>query len=156
MNQLAPNKVGQAFLPVHRLLASCLLPSILLAAPVRVARLGELDGKVEVQLHAADPWRPAARNTPLVESTWIRTSPAARVEMELDDGSTLRLAGEALCELSDYTRLSTGQRVTLLSLDHGVAYFTAVGSGKLLALDAATGAVLKEIALGPVFAGPAL
>jgi hypothetical protein len=44
--------------------------------------------------------------------------------MELDDGSSVRLTGDALCEFSDYTRLSTGQRVTVLSLDHGVAYFT--------------------------------
>ena len=43
-----------------------------------------------------------------------------------------------------------------IALGNGVAYFTAVGSGKLLALDAGTGKVLKEIDLGPVFCGPAL
>ena len=43
-----------------------------------------------------------------------------------------------------------------IAVGNGVAYFTAVGSGKLVALDAATGAVLKEVDLGPVFAGPAL
>lgn len=107
-----------------RMLACCLIPAALLAAPVRVARLGELEGKVEIQLHAADSWRPAVRNLPLVESAWVRTAAGARVEMELDDGSVLRLAGDALCELSDYKRLSTGQLVTILSLDHGTAYYT--------------------------------
>jgi outer membrane protein assembly factor BamB len=43
-----------------------------------------------------------------------------------------------------------------IAVGNGVAYFTAVGSGKLIALDAATGAVLREIELGPVFAGPSL
>ena len=43
-----------------------------------------------------------------------------------------------------------------IAVGNGVAYFTAVGSGKLVALDAATGKVLKEIDLGPVFAGPSL
>lgn len=43
-----------------------------------------------------------------------------------------------------------------IALGNGVAYFTAVGSGKLIALDAATGVVLKEIDIGPVFAGPSL
>ncbi len=100
------------------------LPAVLLAAPVRVARVGELEGGVEVQLHAADAWRPAVRNMPLVEAARVRSAPAARVEIELDDGSALRLSGDTLCELSDYTGLSTGQRVTLVSLDHGVAYFT--------------------------------
>ncbi len=43
-----------------------------------------------------------------------------------------------------------------IAVGNGVAYFTAVGSGKLIALDASTGKVLKEIDLGPVFAGPSL
>jgi hypothetical protein len=109
-------------------LACCLLsvtlPVAFAATPARVARAGELEGKVEVQLHPADPWRPVTRNLPLTESAWLRTAPGARLEMELDDGSVFRLTGDALCEISDYTRLSTGQRVTVLSLDHGVAYFT--------------------------------
>jgi hypothetical protein len=37
-----------------------------------------------------------------------------------------------------------------------VVYFTAVGSGKLVVLDATNGKVLKEIEIGPVFAGPSL
>lgn len=43
-----------------------------------------------------------------------------------------------------------------IAVGNGVAYCTAVGSGMLIALDAQTGAVLKQIALGPVFAGPSL
>src|SRR5579863_8099394 len=106
------------------ILTAWLVPAVIGAGPVRVARVGDLDGQVEVQLHAADMWQPATRNMPLLESTWVRTTSGARIELELDDGSALRLVGDALGELSDYTRLSTGQRVTVLSLDHGVAYFT--------------------------------
>src|SRR5262249_12882265 len=43
-----------------------------------------------------------------------------------------------------------------IAVGNGVAYFTAVGSAKLIALDASTGKVLKEIEIGPVFAGPSL
>lgn len=43
-----------------------------------------------------------------------------------------------------------------VAVGNGVVYFTTVGSGKLIALDAARGTVLKEIDLGPVFAGPSL
>src|SRR5262249_38902932 len=43
-----------------------------------------------------------------------------------------------------------------IAVGNGVAYFTAVGSGKLIALNTITGKVLKEIDLGPVFAGPSL
>ena len=43
-----------------------------------------------------------------------------------------------------------------IALGNGVAYFTAVGSGKLTALDATSGRVLKEMVIGPVWAGPSL
>jgi hypothetical protein len=43
-----------------------------------------------------------------------------------------------------------------IAVGNGVAYFTAAGSEKLVALDTATGAVLREIEIGPVFCGPSL
>jgi polyvinyl alcohol dehydrogenase (cytochrome) len=43
-----------------------------------------------------------------------------------------------------------------VAVANGVVYFTTVASGKLVALDAATGAVLKEVALGPVWSGPSV
>jgi outer membrane protein assembly factor BamB len=43
-----------------------------------------------------------------------------------------------------------------LAVANGVVYFTTVASGKLVTLDAKTGKVLKEICLGPVWAGPSV
>jgi polyvinyl alcohol dehydrogenase (cytochrome) len=43
-----------------------------------------------------------------------------------------------------------------IAVANGVVYFTAVASGKLIALDAATGKLLKEITLGPVWSGPSV
>ena len=113
-----------------RLLTLLLLPAAMLAGPSRYARLGDFQGQVDVQLTAADSWMPAERNLPLTESAWVRTGPAARLEIELDDGGAWRLGPDSLGEISDYTRLSTGQRITLLSLDHGTAYFTGQPHGK--------------------------
>jgi hypothetical protein len=48
----------------------------------------------------------------------------------MDDGSVWRLGPNSLGEISDYTRLSTGQRITLLSLDHGTAYYTGQPAAK--------------------------
>src|ERR1017187_11001242 len=111
-------------------LALWLLPMTLSAGQARYARVGDFDGTVQVQLQAADDWQPARRNLPLRELSWLRTEGSSRVEVELDDGSFLRLGPDSLAELSDYTRLSTGQRITLISLDHGVAYFTGAAEGK--------------------------
>jgi len=106
-----------------------LFPIVLCAAPARYARVGDSDGEVEVQLQAADEWQAVEHNMPVGELAWLRTGPSSRLELELDDGSVLRLGANSLAELSDYTRLSTGQRVTLISLDHGLAYFTGTAEG---------------------------
>ncbi|HEY3837492.1 MAG TPA: DUF6600 domain-containing protein [Bryobacteraceae bacterium] len=122
-----------AHAPIGRLLplaAAFLVVAAQAATPARFARLGAFEGTVEVQLDAADSWRPASLNLPLPESARIRTGPAAKLEIELDDTSTFRMWGEGLAELSDYTRLSGGQRITVISLDHGLGYFTGdVGTG---------------------------
>ncbi len=94
------------------------------AGSPRFARLGSFEGPVEVQWDGADSWRPASLNLPLPESTRIRTGAGAKIEIELDDTNVFRMAGEGLAELSDYGRLSGGQRITVISLDHGLAYFT--------------------------------
>ena len=43
-----------------------------------------------------------------------------------------------------------------IAVANGVVYFTAVASGKLVALDAGTGSMLKEFVLGPVWSGPSV
>jgi outer membrane protein assembly factor BamB len=43
-----------------------------------------------------------------------------------------------------------------VAVANGVVYFTTVASNKLVALDAATGKVLREIGLGPVWSGPSV
>ena len=113
-----------------RRLSLWLLPMAVWAGQSRYARVGDFDGSVEVQIQAADAWEPVLRNMPLGELAWLRTEGSSRVELELDDGSVLRLGGDSLAELSDYTRLSTGQRITLISLDRGLAYFTGAAEGK--------------------------
>jgi hypothetical protein len=116
------------------------------AGETRWARVGEVEGKVEVQMTAADPWQPAVRNLPLAETAWVRTNPSSHVEIELDDGSAIRLTAGTLLELSDYSRLSTGQRITLLSVDRGLAYFTGEAKGKDALILAVPGA---QLTIGP-------
>ena len=107
-----------------------LAPVLVWAGPARYARLGEFTGTVEVQVRAAEPWMAAERNLPLPESAWVRTGAGSRLEIELDEGSVVRLGPNTQLGLSDYSRLSTGQRVTLLSLDRGLAYVTGQPEGR--------------------------
>jgi hypothetical protein len=107
-----------------------LAPLALLAGPARYARVGESAGTVEVQTAASEPWIAAERNAPLPEAARIRTGAASRVEIELDEGGAVRLGPNSQTELSDYARLSTGQRVTLLSIERGVVYCSGAPEGR--------------------------
>src|SRR5258705_2277127 len=109
-------------------IALWLIAGASLCAQVRYARLGEIEGSAETQLHPSQSWKPALRNTPLLESSWLRTAGASHAEIEFDEGNVLRLAENSVCELADYTRLSTGQRITHISLDSGAAYFSGESS----------------------------
>src|SRR6185436_17501001 len=102
-----------------RRLTLLLVPFALMAGPPRYARLGEFTGQVEVQLRPSDAWAAAERNLPLTEGAWVRTgaSPTSRVEIELDEGGAWRVGPNSQFEISDFTRLSTSQRVTMISLD---------------------------------------
>jgi hypothetical protein len=115
-----------------RRLTLLLVPCALFAAQPRYARLGEFAGKVEVQLRASDGWALAERNLPLAEGAWVRTgaTPTSRVEVELDEGNAWRVGPSSQFEISDYTRLSSAQRVTTISLDQGLAYFTGQADGR--------------------------
>jgi hypothetical protein len=107
-----------------------LAPALLLAGPARYARVGDFEGVVETQASAASAWVAAERNAPLPEAARVRTGPVSRLELELDEGSAVRLGPASELELSDYARLSTGQRVTLLTVERGVAYVTGAPEGR--------------------------
>jgi hypothetical protein len=92
--------------------------------------LGEFDGNIEVQLQPSDPWSPAERNLTLRELAWLRSGPSSHLEIELDEGSAWRIGPDSQMEISDYSLLSSGQRLTVLSLDHGLAYFTGEPLGR--------------------------
>jgi FecR protein len=101
-----------------------LFSGLVLGGDSRYARLGEFEGKVEVRLQPGDGWSAGLRNLVLMEPALMRTGPASRAEIELDEATAIRLGPDSLCELSDYTRLSTGQRLTVVSLEQGTAYMT--------------------------------
>jgi hypothetical protein len=122
-----------------------LLPVALFGGQQRFARLGEFDGFVQVQLHPADPWSMAERNLTLRESAWLRTGASSRLEIEFDEGSAWRLGPESQVEISDYSVLSSGQRLTILSIERGVAWFTGEPFGKDTLMLVAPGAQVTLI-----------
>ena len=73
------------------LLLLLLLPPSLFAAEQGFARLSLIEGDVQVRVADSDDWLPAATNTPLYEGDGVWTPGGSRAEVQLKDGSVIRL-----------------------------------------------------------------
>ncbi|MBI3667457.1 MAG: FecR domain-containing protein, partial [Acidobacteria bacterium] len=87
------------------------------------------EGSVAVEQPVTGERIQGERNLPVGQGAWIETDVGGRAEVELDEGSFIRLGPGSLAELSDLTRLSTGQRITLVSLERGTLYATGEPKG---------------------------
>src|SRR5579885_1551143 len=92
---------------------------------LRFARVTLAEGRVEIDQTGTGEKIPAARNLPVGQGFWVETFGGAQAELEMDDGSYLRLGPDSQAELSDLAGLSTGQRISRISLERGGLYATA-------------------------------
>ena len=117
--------------PIFSIVPLILVPLALPAADmhVRFARLTLAEGPVEVEQPVTGERIKGECNLPIGQGAWIETDVGGRAEIELDEGSLVRLGPGALAELSDLTRLSTGQRISLVSLERGTLYATGEPAG---------------------------
>ncbi|HTV81729.1 MAG TPA: DUF6600 domain-containing protein [Acidobacteriaceae bacterium] len=111
------------------LLAASALPAqtIATASPsagmskVRIVRMSEVMGAVEMDLGVGRGFEPAIENLPVVESTRIRTE-AGVAEIEFEDDSTLRVASNTEVEFRELERTASGTPVTEVRVVRGMAY----------------------------------
>ena len=107
---------------MKRLMILCLLlitalPSWSAAAPLSPARISFISGDISFRTPDSDEWLPAAVNTPLDEGDTLWCAVGSRVEVQLADGSVLRLAGDSQIDV-----LAIEEGFTHLHLDTGRMY----------------------------------
>ncbi len=107
---------------MKQILCTCLLliliiPTFALAGVIGPARVRMLEGDVMFRTPEADEWLPAAINTPLDEGDAIWCSDNARTEIQLADGSIVRID-----ESSQLDLLANEDGFTHLHLASGRAY----------------------------------
>lgn len=88
---------------------------------VRIVRLSEVRGTVEVDRGTGRGFEPAMNNLPIVERCEIRTLGGV-AEVEFEDNSTLRLAPDSIMAFPVLERLATGATVSEAQLLRGTAY----------------------------------
>jgi hypothetical protein len=105
------------------------LAAVLVATPVfadsqaRIVRLSDVQGNVQIDRRTGDGFELAIQNLPVTQGTRISTKDDGRVEIEFEDGSTVRLAPNASVEFTRLALRESGGKNTELDLSEGTAYF---------------------------------
>ncbi|MGH9733331.1 MAG: DUF6600 domain-containing protein [Candidatus Acidiferrales bacterium] len=90
----------------------------------RIVRLSYVEGDVQiVRADKSSKWEPAAMNMPIEQGFAIGTN-VGRAEVEFENGSMLWLAPNSVVQFTELA-LSSGGRVTRVSVSEGIATFDA-------------------------------
>jgi len=92
------------------------------AGASRAVRLSSVDGQVQVTQDGVVIADQATTNLPLFEGSQIITGNEGRAEVQLEDGSLVRLSPNSTLTLTKLTKEGSGMK-TVLVLNGGLAYF---------------------------------
>src|SRR5258708_3179168 len=87
----------------------------------RIVRISHVQG--EVRLDSGHGYENATMNIPITEGNWLETRSDSWAEVQLEDGSTIRMAPETQIVFSQLARFSSGGTATTIDLDQGEAEF---------------------------------
>ena len=90
----------------------------------RIVRLSYVDG--QVRLDNGHGYESATMNVPLTERDWLQTGSDGWAEVQLEDGSVIRLAPETEIAFTELGRSYSGGTTTTIDLDQGEAVFKII------------------------------
>jgi hypothetical protein len=87
----------------------------------RIVRISYVEG--DVRLDNGHGYESATMNVPLTEGNWLQTGRDGWAEVQLEDGSLIRLAPDSVIAFTQLARASAGATLTTVDLDQGEAEF---------------------------------
>ena len=90
---------------------------------VRIVRLSQVKGSVEIDRSSGRGFEPAIANLPIVEQNQIRTGEGV-AEIEFEDNSSMRLAPNSMVEFPSLERDATGATISSVHVVRGTAYIS--------------------------------
>ncbi|MBV9608467.1 MAG: FecR domain-containing protein [Acidobacteria bacterium] len=117
-------RVGKALMLLSAVLSLLLvLPTVMADSKARIVRLSYVDGDVQLDRAEGQGFEKAIMNMPVVQGAKVSTAAGARAEVELEDGSTIRLTPDTTLTFPELGLRDSGQRVTSAELQKGTVYF---------------------------------
>jgi hypothetical protein len=95
---------------------------------VRIVRLSNVEGNVQIDRNAGQGFERAFLNLPIVQGAKLKTGNEGRAEVEFEDGSTMRIVPGTLVEFPQLTLRDSGTRASTIDLQQGMAYVNFSGN----------------------------
>ncbi len=94
---------------------------------VRIVRLSDVHGTVQIDKNSGLGFENAFANLPVVQGTELRTRENGRAEIEFEDGSALRVTPNTTVRFSTLALSDAGKRISAVELVEGKAYVNWLG-----------------------------
>jgi len=94
---------------------------------VRIVRLSEVKGAVQLDRNTGRGFEEAMPNLPIVEQARLQTGQGV-AEVEFEDNSTLRIAPDTLVEFSQLELLPSGAKASTITIQKGMVYASLVNT----------------------------
>jgi len=94
---------------------------------VRIVRLSDVQGGVQIDRNSGLGFERAFMNLPITQGTQVHTLQNGRAEIEFEDGSTLRLAPDTSVSFGKLSASDEGKRASEVTLVRGRAYVGWLG-----------------------------
>src|ERR1700686_4324154 len=113
--------------------AACALLALpaLADSQVRIVRLSDVQGSVQIDKNTGLGFENAFLNLPITQGSQVRTHDRGRAEIEFEDGSSLRLTPNTTVEFSTLGLSDSGQRISVVNLVEGMAYVNWLGKNQI-------------------------
>src|SRR5438270_5138642 len=90
---------------------------------VRAGRLSFVEGKVQIDRGDGSSFGPAFMNMPVSQGIRLATGDDGRAEVQLEDGSTIRLVPGTTVYFSKLSLQDSGAKTNVVNVEKGTAYF---------------------------------
>jgi hypothetical protein len=94
---------------------------------VRIVRLSYVEGGVQIDRNTGQ-YEKAMANLPITEGAKLRTEADGRAEIELEDGSTVRLGSNSAVQFPQLSLRDSGVKASSLEVQNGTAYVDFAGA----------------------------
>ena len=103
---------------------SLALPTLTFAdSQIRMVRLSQVDGTVQIDRNSGNGFEKAIPNMPITQGVRLQTGSYGRAEVEMEDGTTIRLAPDTAMSFPELVLHDSGVRASTAQLTLGTAYF---------------------------------